>query len=442
MRPSDPLDQEFSNMANKANSRRQFLKAATAVGVAAMTPTIIPSSALGLDGAVPPSERVVVGGIGIGNRGTYDLGCFLEQKDVQFVAVCDVKESRRVAVKKIADTKHGNEDCTMHRDYRELLDRTDIDAVLIATGPNWHCAMAMAAAKAGKDMYCEKPVTKNIAQSLILRDTIARTARVFQAGTQRRNLPHFAFACELARTGKLGKVKRVFAHPAGMATIMSGWLPAEPEPKKEVVDWDTYLGPAAWRPFNPRLLDGFNFEKGGGFFGAFGGGGVLEWGSHCVDLCQWAVDDCPPPVEYNPPKDGHIVCKYENGVELIFREKDWIPLGSCPVRFEGETGWVEAGDSGKMVLSSPALLAGRTVEEIGGYPATFHVRDFLDCVKTRGKPKGNALAACNAHIACHGAGVALFLGRQVKYDLAKNEFIDDEPANRLRSEALREPWRV
>jgi predicted dehydrogenase len=429
-------------MANKVNSRRHFLKAATAAGVAAMTPTIIPSSALGLDGAVPPSERVIVGGIGIGNRGTYDLGCFLDEKDVQFVAVCDVKESRRVAVKKIADNKYGNDNCEMYRDYREILDRNDIDAVLIATGPNWHCTMAMAAAKAGKDMYCEKPVTKNIAQSLILRDTIARTARVFQAGTQRRNLPHFAFACELARTGKLGKMKRVFAHPAGMATIMSGWMAPEPEPKKEVVDWDTYLGPAAWRPFNQRFLDGFNFEKGGGFFGAFGGGGVLEWGSHCVDLCQWAVDDCPPPVEYNPPKDGHIVCKYENGVELIFREKDWIPLGSCPVRFEGETGWVEAGDSGKMVLSSPALQAGREVAEIGGYPATFHVRDFLDCVKTRGKPKGNALAACNAHIACHGAGIALFLGRQVKYDLAKNEFIDDEPANRLRSEALREPYRL
>lgn len=422
--------------------RRRILKAAVAAGVAAMTPTIIPSSALGKDGAVAPSERIVVGGIGIGNRGTYDLGCFLEQKDVQFTAVCDVKEARRVAVKKIADTHHGNDNCSMHNDYRELLDRKDIDAVLIATGPNWHATMAMAAAKAGKDIYCEKPVTKNIAQSLILRDTMARTARIFQAGTQRRNLPHFAFACELARTGKLGKLKKVFAHPAGMKSEMSGWLPAEPEPKKEVVDWDTYLGPAAWRPFNQRLLDGFNFEKGGGLVGAFGGGGVLEWGSHCVDLCQWAVDDCPPPVEYNPPEDGHLVCRYENGVELIFREKDWIPLGSCPVRFEGETGWVEAGDSGKMVLSSPALLAGRTVEEIGGYPATFHVRDFLDCVKTRGKTKGNALAACNAHIACHAANVALALGRPVKYDLAKNEFIDDEPANRMRSEALREPYRL
>lgn len=419
--------------------RRRFLKTAlSAAGAAFAAPTIIPSSALGLDDSVPPSERVVVGGIGIGNRGAYDLGCFLEQKDVQFTAVCDVKEARRNTVKRIADTKYGNTSCVTYRDFRELLDRPDIDAVLIATGPNWHATMAMHAAKAGKDIYCEKPVTKNIEQSLILADTMRRTARVFQAGTQRRNLPHFSFACELARTGKLGKLKRVYAHPAGMQALMSGWLPAQPDPDPAVVDWNMYLGPAAWRPFNQKLLDGFNFEKGGGLVG----GGVLEWGSHCVDLCQWAVDDCPPPVEYNAPKDGELVARYENGCELIFREKGWIPLGSCPVRFEGETGWVEAGDSGKMVLSSPTLLAGRTVAEIGGYPATFHVRDFLDCVKTRSQPKGNAQAACNAHIACHAANVALFLGRQVKYDNKTHMFIDDAQANRLRSEALREPWRL
>lgn len=420
-------------------SRRRFLKTASSAAAAAFAaPTIIPSSALGLDDSVPPSERVVVGGIGIGNRGAYDLGCFLEQKDVQFAAVCDVKEARRTTVKRIADTKYGNVACATYRDFRELLDRQDIDAVLIATGPNWHATMAMNAAKAGKDIYCEKPVTKNIEQSLILADTMRRTARVFQAGTQRRNLPHFAFACELARTGKLGKLKKVYAHPAGMQAMMSGWLPAQPDPDPAVVDWNMYLGPAAWRPFNPKLLDGFNFEKGGGLVG----GGVLEWGSHCVDLCQWAVNDCPPPVEYNAPKDGELVARYENGCELIFREKGWIPLGSCPVRFEGETGWVEAGDSGKMVLSSPTLLAGRTVAEIGGYPATFHVRDFLDCVKTRSQPKGNAQAACNAHIACHAANVALFLGRQVKFDNTTHMFVDDDQANRLRSEALREPWRL
>src|SRR4051812_35421192 len=294
-------------MSNKGVGvpRRRFLKTAlAAAGAAAVAPTIIPSSALGLDGAVAPSERIIVGGIGIGNRGTYDLSCFLEQKDAQFVAVCDIKQAQRLKIKNIVDTKYGNTKCDMVRDFRELLDRDDIDAVLIATGPNWHATAAMNAAKAGKDMHCEKPCTKNIDQSLILRDTMKRTGRVFQAGTQRRNLPHFAFACELARTGKLGKLKKVFAQPRGMLTLTSHWYPPDQEPDKEVVDWDTYLGPAAWRPFNSKLLDGFNFEKGGGMFGGFDsppkgkviGGGVLEWGSHCVDLCQWAVNDCPPPV--------------------------------------------------------------------------------------------------------------------------------------------------
>ena len=420
-------------------SRRGFLGRTAAVGAASVAPTIIPSSALGLDGAVPPSERVVVGGIGIGNRGTYDLSCFLQQPDVQFAAICDVKEARRLAVKKTADEHHGNQNCEMYGDFRQLLDRGDIDAVLIATGPNWHGLMAMLAAKAGKDIYCEKPCTKNIAETLVHRDTMRRCGTVFQAGTQRRNLPHFAFACELARTGRLGKVKRVYAHPAGMRAMTSGWLPEEPLPDPKKDDWDLYLGPAAWRPFSAKTFkDGFNFEKGGGLVG----GGVLEWGSHCVDLCQWAVNDRPPPVTYNPPKDGELVARYDDGAELIFREKGWIPLGSCPVRFEGETGWVEAGDSGKLVLSSPELLAGRTVEEIGGYPATFHVRDFLDCVKTRGKPKGNADAACNAHLACHASNIAIYLGRPVTLDLATYRFVNDDAANRLRSESLREPWRL
>src|SRR5690606_25289945 len=155
--------------------------------------------------------------------------------------VCDVKEARRISVKKRVDELYGNENCGMVRDFRELLDRTDIDAVLIATGPNWHCTAAMAAARAGNDMHCETPCTQNVAQSLILRDTIRRTGRVFQAGTQRRNLPHFAFACQLARTGKLGKLQKVFAHPAGMQAMTSGWLAPEELPDENVVDWNMYL---------------------------------------------------------------------------------------------------------------------------------------------------------------------------------------------------------
>ncbi len=419
--------------------RRRFLKTAAKASAVFMIPQVIPGSVLGKDGSIAPSERITVGGIGIGNRGTYDLGCFLPQADVQFRAVCDVKAARRQAIKSMVDQRYGNSDCATYRDMRELLARDDLDAVLIATGPNWHATAAMLAARAGKDIYCEKPCTKNIVQSLILAETMRRTGRVFQAGTQRRNLPHFAFACELAASGRLGKLHTVYAHPAGMSTSSSGWAPAQPEPPKEEVDWDLYLGPAAWRPFNRALLDGFNFEKGGGLVG----GGVLEWGSHCVDLCQWANNaDDTAAVEYDAPQNGQLEARYANGVKLILRNDGWLPLGSCPVRFEGDEGWIETGDSGKMVLSSPALLAGRKVAEIGGYPATFHVRDFLDCVKSRGKPRANADVACYSHITCHAANIAVFLGRTVKLDPQTFEFVGDDQANRLRSEALREPWRI
>jgi hypothetical protein len=421
-------------------NRRQFLKRGFgAVGAALAAPYVMPASALGVDGTVSPSERITMGGIGIGNRGGYDLGCFLSEPDVRFVAIADVKAARREAVKKMADGKYRNQDCAMYRDFRELLARPDIDAVLIATGPNWHATASILAAKAGKDVYCEKPSTKNIVQSLMLAETFQRTGRVFQGGMQRRGLSHFQYAVELARKGKLGKLHTVYAHPGGMGTGMSGWAPAQPEPTKEQGDWDLYLGPAAWRPFNQGLFgSAFGFEKGGGLVG----GGVLEWGSHCADLCQWANDaDMLEPIEYFPPAGGQATAIYPNGVKLVWREGGWLPLGSCPVRFEGDAGWVEAGDDGNVVASSPALLAGRWVK-VGGYPANNHIRDFLNCVKTRGLPRANHFVACHTHIACHAAGIAIFLKRKVTYDPKTTMFVGDEEANRLRSEALREPWRL
>jgi hypothetical protein len=418
--------------------RRRFLKTAIQAGAELAAPRVIPAAVLGKDGAVAPSEQIILAGIGIGGRGSYVLSCFMKEQDVRFVAICDVRAARRDNVKKMADSKYGNQDCAAYRDYHELLARPDIDAVLITTGSNWHALLSMYAAKAGKDVYCEKPCTKTIAESIALAETFRRTGRVFQGGMQRRNLPHFQFAVAMANRGKLGKLQTVHAHPGGLGTRMSGWSPADPEPPKEQVDWDLYLGPAAWRPFNRSLL-GSGFEKGGGMVG----GGCLEWGSHCVDLCQWANNaDDTAPVEYFPIENGQAAGRYANGVKLVLRNDGWLGLGSCPVRFEGDTGWVEAGDSGKLALSSPALLAGRRVAEIGGYPAHFHVRNFLDCVKSRGQPLANAKVACQTHIACHAANIAIFLGRKLAYDPKKNEFIDDDEANRLRSEAIREPWRM
>ncbi|MEM6688983.1 MAG: Gfo/Idh/MocA family oxidoreductase [Planctomycetota bacterium] len=422
------------------SSRRRFLSSASLAAASTVAvPSFVSAETLGLGKSVPPSDRITVGGIGIGRRGTYDLGCFLEQPDVQFIAICDIKEKQRNAIKERADQHHGNSDCDTHRDFRELLARDDIDSVLIATGPNWHATAATYAARAGKDIYCEKPCTKNIVQSLQLAETMNRSGVVFQAGTQRRNLPHFEFACMLAREGRLGKLQTVHAQPRGMKADMSGWMPPEDAPPIEKVDWNMYLGPAAYRPYNEKLLDGFNFEKGGGLTG----GGVLEWGSHCVDLCQWAADaDSVPAISYKAPENNRIEAEYPNGVKLVLRDDGWLPLGSCPVRFEGTEGWVETGDSGKLALSSPELLAGRKVEEIGGYPATFHVRDFLDCVKTRSVPRAGAEAACYAHITCHAANVALYLNRDVSLDPDTYEFINDDEANRLRNEAFREPWQI
>ena len=419
-------------------NRRDFLKTSFATAAATALPNVIPASALGLDGAVAPSNRIVLGAIGIGNRGSYDLGCFLEEDDVQFVAIADVKAARRQIVKERADAKYGNTNCAMYRDLRELLARKDIDAVLIATGPNWHALASITAAKAGKDVYCEKPCAKTIMDCLSLREAIHRTGRVYQAGTQRRSLPNFEFAVDLARHGRLGKLKTLHAHPAGLKTETSGWMPEESAPSKEEGDWDLYLGPAAWRPFNNGLFkSAFHFEKGGGLVG----GGCLEWGSHCVDLCQWANDaDKTAPVEYWP-QDEQLHALYANGVKLVVRNTGWIPnIGSCPVRFEGETGWVETGDNGDLYTSTPELLAGKRAK-IGGYPANFHVRNFLDCVKSRALTRANADAACQTHIACNAGNIALFLDRKVAYDPKKNEFIGDEEANRLRGEAMREPWR-
>ena len=440
MKPDMPLNPHASSRTSPANTalnRRSFLKTALQASALLAAPQVVRGAVLGRDGGVAPSERIVLGAIGIGNRGTYVLGCFMEEPDVQFVAICDVKATRREAIKKKADDKYGNKDCSMYRDLRELVARKDIEAVLIATGPNWHATASILTAKAGKDVYCEKPCTKNIAQSLALADTFRRTGRVFQAGTQRRSLPNFAFAVDLARRGKLGQLHTLYAHPGGLHPAMSGWLEPETPPNKEDVDWDLYLGPAAWRPYNKKLLDGFNFEKGGGLVG----GGCLEWGSHCVDLCQWANDaDRTAPVEYWPEGD-QVHARYANGAKLILRNDGWLKLGSCPVRFEGATGWVETGDDGELVASSESLLIGKGTK-VSGYPANFHVRDFLDCVRSRGQTRANADAACEAHIACHAANIALYLNRRVKYDPVKNEFIGDAQANRLRSEALREPWRL
>jgi predicted dehydrogenase len=378
----------------------------------------------------------VLGAIGIGGRGREVLLSFLREPDVQFVAICDIRAERREAIRKMVEEKFDSKDCSKYRDLHELLARSDIDAVLIATGDRWHATASILAAQAGKDIYCEKPCSMTIAESRALADTIRRFGRIYQAGTQRRNIPNFVHAIELAHSGKLGKLQAVHANTLD-PKVTHNWLPAQPEPPKDVVDWDRWLGPCPWRPYNADYVQG----RWRGYFD-FHGGGILEWGSHTVDLCQWANKaDNTAPVEYEP-KGNQVICLYANGVKLVMRDTGWPKeLGTCCVRFEGDTGWIEAGDFARINLSDN-LTAENKSFNVRGTVATGHVRDFLNCVKSRSAPRSNADAAGQSHIACHAAYIAWQLGRKLRFDPANDEFVGDAEANRMRSRAVREPWRI
>src|ERR1051325_4877761 len=222
-----------------AFTRRDFLRATALTTLAA--PTLIPGSALGLNGAVPPSERIVLGGMGVGGRGTGVLNWMLPEKDVQFVAICDAKKAQRVAIKRLVDDKYGNHDCKTYCDMREfLLSGTDIDALLIATGDRWHATASVMAMRAGKDVYSEKPSSMSIAEGQGVVATARRYGRVYQTGTQRLSEDNFTFANECVRTGRLGRVHTVRAHiaPWDAAELRHDWLEAEPEPHKDEGDWE------------------------------------------------------------------------------------------------------------------------------------------------------------------------------------------------------------
>lgn len=416
--------------------RRTFLAKSAAVSTAFALPTIIPSSALGLDGSIAPSERITVGILGCGGRGTYDLGIFLQQPEVQFLAVCDVRSERREAGKKIIDERYSNGDCKTYRDMFEMYGRKDLDSVLIATGDRWHTLASILAAKFGKDVYCEKPCSMTIGESRALADGIRHYGRIYQAGTQRRNIGNFMHAVHLAHSGRLGKLHTVHANTLAPATNHD-WLPGEPEPDRDILDWDRWLGPTPWRPYNSAYLAG----RWRGYFD-FHGGGILEWGAHTIDLCQWACRmDHTTPVHFDP-QGSTVVARYENGIKLVMRDTGWLGMGTCSVRFEGDEGWIETGDSGNMLLGPSSLKSEfREFTDAGTDPTT-HIREFLRCVKSRGVPAANADVAAQTHIAAHAAYIATQLGRSVQFDPVKETFVNDEMANRMRSRAYRAPWRA
>ncbi len=431
---------------NSNLTRRDFLMRASAL---AAVPAIVPASALGRDGAVPPSERIIMAGIGIGSRGSHDLRWMLPESDVQFVAICDARKERRLAVKKMIDDRYGNNDCAMYSDIRTFLaERTDIDGVLIATGDRWHSLAAIMAMRAGKDVYSEKPSSMTIAEGQAVVETARRYRRIYQTGTQRLSEGNFTFANELLRTGRLGEVHTVRAHiaPWDAAEMSHDWLPAEPLPAKDEVFWDEWLGPCPWRPYNSAYVRG----RWRGYYD-FHTSCIGEWGAHTFAQCQVAMgaaDTSAVEYHYVPNKTGDgMVTKFSNGIKMVLeldREKKYWH-GSCGVRYEGTEGWVAIADGySKPDVSNPAWMQDFK-KLVGDYMARTgrpmsHVRNLLDCIKTRQQTIANPVMMHRTMSTVHAANICMWLKRNLRYDPVKEEFIDDPEANRFRSRAMREPW--
>lgn len=427
-------------------SRRGFLQRTAAL---AAVPCIVPASVFGRNGAVPPSERIIVGGIGIRNRGGHDLRWMLPEADVQFVAICDAQKSSREKVKSIVDTRYGNTDCAMYPEINEFLaTRTDIDAVLIATGDRWHATASTLAMRAGKDVYSEKPSAMTMAEGQAVVDAARRYRRIYQTGTQRLSEGNFTFANELLRLGYLGDVHTVRAHiaPWDAAEMRHDWLPEEPLPPKGEVDWDAWLGPCPWRPYNSAYIRGgwrnhYDFHTSC----------IGEWGAHTFAQCQVAIGaGDTSAIEYkyvnNDSGDG-MVTRFANGIKMVLeRDMDHkIWRGSCGVRYEGPKGWVATADGyAEPDVSNPAWMQDFK-KLVANYMARTqrpmsHMRNWLDCIKSRRQTVANPVMMHRTMSTVHAANISMWLKRDLRFDPAKEEFINDAEANRFRTRAMREPW--
>jgi predicted dehydrogenase len=412
------------------------------------SPLIVPSTVLGRDGAVPPSERIVLGGIGLGGRGTGVLNWMLPERDVQFVAICDPKRSQRQAIKRMVDTRYGNEDCGMYSDIRVFLaERTDIDAVLIATGDRWHALASIMAMRAGKDVFSEKPSSMTIAEGQGVVETAKRYGRVYQTGVQRLSEANFVFAVELALSGRLGHVHTTRAHlaPWDAAEMRHDWLPAEPEPPKEEMDWDHWLGPCPWRPYNAAYVQG----RWRGHYD-FHTSCIGEWGAHTFAQAQAGIGMAETSaLSYgyvdNPYGEG-MVTEFANGVKMILHREGWW-RGSCGMRFEGTEGWVSVADGYSRPDVEPASLMGEFRKVVQDYMARTqrpmsHVRDFFNCVKSRRPTVTGPELMHRTMSTVHAANICMWLKRDLRFDPEREEFVNDAEANRLRSRAMREPWTI
>lgn len=397
-------------------NRREFLKAAAA---AVAAPYVISASAFGADGRPAPSERIVMGGIGIGNMGSGDQGAFLGRKDVQYVAVSDVRKGVRDAAKGRADQHYKNSDCKAYNDFRELLARTDIDAVHVATPDHWHAIMVIEACRNGKDVYCQKPETRTLREGRLMVRAARRYGRVVSGGSQ-RVLEDYRQTVDKCWGGELGPIKSINVSVGPLSQPCN--LPAQPVP--DGMDWDMWLGPAPWAPYNKDRCDG-NFSTGGGSWRSYvdySGGGMTDWGAHHFGGATFAVDVRelqPEEVIYNDDKKGkYLTYRFPNGL-LLYHNRP--------------------GMGNLQVVGTPGeKRAPKTVPSYKGEGGIYG--DFIQCCKTREKPFRDIEYGVNTMSVCHLGFIAYELKRSLKWDAAKLEFPGDEEANRFVDRARREPW--
>ena len=407
---------------------------------------IAPGPLFGLNGAVAPSNRIVFGGIGMGNRALYVLPNFLGFQDIQFVAVSDAREDRRQASKKAVDVHYRNRDCRVYTDFRELLAQKDIDAVLIATGNRWHATASMFAARAGKDIYCEKPISLTIREGRELVTMCRQFGTVYQAGTQRRSTESYQFAREMVRQGRIGRV-----HTVEMQLWTGGTVPhQEPMPVPPGWDYDQWLGPVQWRPYVPGRVNGWPY------FWDTGEGMHTDMGTHYTDQMQWVLGtDDTGPVEFeatdlvwpDPQKfmsetaiSGTFKYRYANGVQGIIYQRG--EFKDRYIRYLGDQGWIQVDDDTDVVTAEPKSIL--QLKQAGGVSwsnAGGHIQNLMNCIRSRTQPLCHPEVAHRAQTICEATTISARLGRKLKWDPVK-ELFNDEDANRMLYREPRAPWRV
>ncbi len=407
-------------------TRRKLLRrVAGAAGTLVAAPYVITSTALGAEGRPAASERITMAGIGMGGRGRGDLGAFLGHKEVQVLAVCDVRKGCQNAAKNQVDKRYGNKDCKTYNDFREVVPRDDIDAVLIGTPDHWHALIGIAAMKNGKDVFCEKPLSLTIKEGRAMVTTARRYGRVFSCGSQ-RVLGDYGGLARQVQSGKLGQIHKCFADPGGPPRHCN--LAGQPIPGD--IDWDLWLGPAPWVPYH-SFRCGRAYGLGGRGFRTwydYSGGMMTDWGGHKFGGAMFALGlDHTGPVEIIPP-DGKdhkmLMYKFACGIEMY--------VGGGGPRYEAAK-----GDVPGLTWKPPKELLKRNYRGRGGLPG-----DFLYCVKTREKPFRDVEYAHRVATVCHLGNIAYELKRPLKWDPAKEEFPGDDQAQRMTWRPMREPWRL